>query len=321
VIVPCYNTAPYVAETLASIFAQTYLDFEVVVVNDGSPDTEELERAVAPWMEKVVYLKTENQGLAGARNNGIRASRGEFLALLDSDDCWEPTFLEVLVHELDTQPSLDIVYPRVVSLERPEEPSRPTNTTCAEITFASLIEEKSCVAVSVLARRVAFERVGLFDSNLRRSEDFDMWLRCVKSGSRIAFCDKAAFRYRRRPDSLSANHAKMCAAACQVLEKMRTAVQMTDEERQILENAVRRFKGRQLFFEGKDAFVTGDYVTAIDAFKRADAFLNSRRLRLICVLLVVMPETSRTFYLWTVRRRNSRSRTREVTKPSLSCSP
>ena len=112
VIIPCYNTAGYVVETLESVFSQTYKDYEVVVVNDGSPDTPSLELALAPWRDKITYIKTENHGLAGARNNGIRASSGELVALLDSDDVWEPNYLEVQVSKLDENPSADIVYPR-----------------------------------------------------------------------------------------------------------------------------------------------------------------------------------------------------------------
>ena len=82
-IIPCYNTAGYVVETLESVFSQTYKDYEVVVVNDGSPDTPSQELAIAPWRDKITYIKTENHGLAGARNNGIRASSGERVALLD----------------------------------------------------------------------------------------------------------------------------------------------------------------------------------------------------------------------------------------------
>jgi len=93
VIIPCYNTAQFVAETLDSVFSQTYSDYEVVVVNDGSPDTPDLERVLGPYLSRIVYVKSDNCGLAGARNNGIRASKGELIALLDSDDAWEPRYL------------------------------------------------------------------------------------------------------------------------------------------------------------------------------------------------------------------------------------
>src|SRR5581483_4665750 len=94
VIIPAYNAAAFIAETLDSVYAQTFADFEVIVVNDGSPDTEDLERELAPYREKLSYIKQENQGAAAARNTGIKAARGEFVAFLDADDTWLLAFLE-----------------------------------------------------------------------------------------------------------------------------------------------------------------------------------------------------------------------------------
>jgi glycosyltransferase involved in cell wall biosynthesis len=86
VIIPSYNTAPLIANCLDSVFAQSFSDFEVVVVNDGSPDTAKLEEALRPYLEKIVYIVQENKRAAGARNTAIGKARGEFLAFLDSDD-------------------------------------------------------------------------------------------------------------------------------------------------------------------------------------------------------------------------------------------
>jgi glycosyltransferase involved in cell wall biosynthesis len=80
VIIPAYNVAPYVGETLRSVFAQTFVDFEVIIVNDGSPDTEEFERVLTPFRERINYLTQENRGASAARNTGLRAARGEFVA-------------------------------------------------------------------------------------------------------------------------------------------------------------------------------------------------------------------------------------------------
>ncbi len=77
VIIPAYNVAPYIAQTLNSVFAQTKSAFEVIVVNDGSPDTAELEEVLRPFRDRIVYLKQENRGLSGARNTGIRAATGD----------------------------------------------------------------------------------------------------------------------------------------------------------------------------------------------------------------------------------------------------
>jgi glycosyltransferase involved in cell wall biosynthesis len=94
VIIPAYNAAEYIGETLDSVFAQTFTSYEVIVINDGSPDTEALEKVLKRYPANLRYLKQENQGAAAARNAGLRAAAGEFVAFLDADDIWFPHFLE-----------------------------------------------------------------------------------------------------------------------------------------------------------------------------------------------------------------------------------
>jgi glycosyltransferase involved in cell wall biosynthesis len=299
VIIPCYNTARFVSEALSSVFAQTFTDYEAIVVNDGSPDTPELEQALSPWLEKIVYIKTENRGLAGARNTGIQASKGELIALLDSDDAWEPNYLEAQVRHLSENPSADIVYPNAVIFGDSPHAGRlfmELSPSSGEVTFKSLLQEECCVMVSVLARRRALERAGLFDESLRSCEDFDLWVRCVKTGSRIIYHDQPLVRYRRRKDSLSADPVWMFQNALKVLTKIGVSQDLTAAEREILENTVRRFTGRQLFHEGKRAFLAGDAALAADLLQRANAYLESGRLRWILLLLRTMPRFARFAY-------------------------
>src|SRR5882762_7560487 len=93
IIIPAYNVAPFIRETLASVFAQTFTDFEVIIINDGSPDSEEFELAIKPYRERIRYLKQENRGASAARNAGLRAAGGELIAFLDADDLWSPNYL------------------------------------------------------------------------------------------------------------------------------------------------------------------------------------------------------------------------------------
>ena len=298
IIIPCYNTARFVEETLSSVFSQTYLDYEVVVVNDGSPDTPALERVLGPFLPRIVYVKTENCGLAGARNNGIRASKGELVALLDSDDLWEPTYLEVQVRKLDENPSADIVYCRAsIFGDTPRAGSFLAPST-GDVTFTSLVEEKCVVMVSLLARRRAFDRAGLFDPQLRSCEDFDMWLRCVKTGSRIIYHDDVLVRYRKREGSLSSDPVWMLASAIKVLIKMRTAVVLNEKEKAVVESAIRRWEGKKLFQEGRRALDQSDVPTAIQCFEQANLRLREFRLWIILRLLRIMPSTTRAVYRW-----------------------
>src|SRR5260370_36978455 len=110
VIIPAYNVAPYIAETLESVFAQTKSAFEVIIVNDGSPDTEKLEGALPTFRDRILYLEQENRGLSGARNTGIRAAKGDLIALLDGDDLWMPKYIETQTEFLRRHPEYDLVY-------------------------------------------------------------------------------------------------------------------------------------------------------------------------------------------------------------------
>ncbi|MGH9799036.1 MAG: glycosyltransferase family A protein, partial [Blastocatellia bacterium] len=109
IIIPAYNLAPYIAETLDSVFAQTCRDFEIIVINDGS--TDDTEERIAPYRNRIVYIRQENRGVMAARNVGLQAARGRYIALLDGDDLWLPNFLEVLVGMLEADPDLSVAYP------------------------------------------------------------------------------------------------------------------------------------------------------------------------------------------------------------------
>ena len=109
VIIPAYQAAEHVREALDSVFAQTYTNFEVVLVNDGSPDTEALEQAIRSYGERLTYIRQENRGPSGARNTAIRTARGKYIACLDSDDIYLPEHLARLVPLLE-EGALDLVY-------------------------------------------------------------------------------------------------------------------------------------------------------------------------------------------------------------------
>src|ERR1700692_783320 len=107
VIVPAYKVTDFIAKTLDSLRSQTFRDFETIVVNDGCPDSENLERVLEPYRGEIVYIRQENQGLAGARNTAIKAARAPLVGLLDSDDAWEPDYLEVQTKFLAEHPQVD----------------------------------------------------------------------------------------------------------------------------------------------------------------------------------------------------------------------
>ena len=280
VIIPAYNTASFIGSTMASVVAQTYTDYEIIVVNDASPDTAEMERALAPYRDRITYLVLEqNRGLAGARNAGIRVARGRYVALLDSDDEWEPTYLAEQVAIMESQPSLAVLYPNARIVGDHPHAGRTYMDVCpsdGEPTFRSVLTQKCNVFVGVLARREALLRVGLFDESLRSVEDFDLWLRVLASGARMGYHRRVLVRYRKRRDSLSANPIWMAQRVVQVLEQLAARLDVAPEDRAAVAKRLAYFRARLDLAEGKHAFFRLETDSALKHLERANEFFKSR---------------------------------------------
>src|SRR5580658_951280 len=192
IVIPSYNTAGLMANCLNSVFAQTYTNLETLVVNDGSPDTAELEKVLRPFMDRIVYLKQENKRAAGARNNAIRQARGEFVAFLDSDDTWMPDHLASQMQLFAADPSLGLTYSNGwVGLPGEEREFMERCPSAGEATFGSLLVERCQIPIStVVARKQAIVKAGGFDEKLARCDDYDMWMRTAFHGAKIGYSRK-----------------------------------------------------------------------------------------------------------------------------------
>ncbi len=166
----------------------------MIVINDGSPDTAELERVLETYLHRITYLKQENLGASAARNAGLRKARGEFVAFLDADDVWLPSYLRDQLAFIEQQ-GCDMVCADAMHFGGSPFDGRtymdvlmadaPSN---GEVTFKGLISGKqSLITSGLVARREAIFKVGLFDEALRNSQDFDLWLRLARNGSRLAY--------------------------------------------------------------------------------------------------------------------------------------
>lgn len=306
VIVPAYNAAHFIADALDSVFAQTYQDFEIVVVNDGSPDAPALERALAPYRDRVTYIAQENGGPSRARNAAARAARGRYLALLDADDVWEPDYLASQVAALEADPSADVVYANGVIFGEGTDAGREMldafPSAEGEVTFERVLTGESTVLICAVVRRAAFERVGGFDDRLRAAEDFDLWLRVLKSGGRILCNRRRLMRYRRSAGSNSSSHERMYSAALAVFEKTAARDDLTDGERRALERETARYRAMLRLAEGKRALARGDTRAARGAFAEANSYFGSAKLRAVLCALRVAPWLLRGAYRARERR-------------------
>ncbi|MHC4443523.1 MAG: glycosyltransferase [Planctomycetota bacterium] len=176
VIIPTYNRKELLADTLESVAAQTFKDYEIIVVDDGSDDgTREF---IAGRDQKIRYLWQENQGVAEARNHALRVNTSKYVAFLDSDDLWKPTFLERAVSRIHEHPEEALVFTDFVSIDTNKKVLRghrkiPCSGDITEALFASTFIHTS----AVVARSSIVRDAGGFDGRLTHNEDYDLWLR------------------------------------------------------------------------------------------------------------------------------------------------
>lgn len=296
VIMPAYNVAAYIGEALESVFAQTFKDYEVIVVNDGSPDTEELERVLAPYQNRILYFKQENRGVSAARNVGVRAARGTFIAHLDPDDLWEPDYLQAQLAEIERDPSIDVVYPDAFMFGDGPVAGRRYMDWCqseGEVTIENVLRERCHIMGSLLARRAAVIKAGPFDEDLRSCEDFDMWLRILNSGGRIAYHRRVLMRYRRRLDSHTSDFRQLNDSFLRVLVKVERTFDLSPAELEALHERRNQVRAEMALASGKQAFFRGDTKTAIANLRAANEHFRSVRLTFATLFMRLMPRLLR----------------------------
>jgi glycosyltransferase involved in cell wall biosynthesis len=179
VVIPTYNRRHLVVEAIESVLAQTYRPLEIIVVDDGSTDGTEEE--LSRFKDKLRYLRQENRGPSAARNLGIRAATGEFVALLDSDDLWEPAKIEKQVALMERSPQVGVVFCEIQRLN--VTTGETVVRHCPRDLRGDLRREllrRNCVIGSdsaVVVRRACFDQIGVFDEGLQQAEDWDLWIR------------------------------------------------------------------------------------------------------------------------------------------------
>ena len=312
IIIPAYNSSAYIAETLDSVFAQTFKSYEVIVINDGSPDTERLERELKPYSGKLQYIKQENRGAAAARNAGVRAARGELVAFLDADDTYLPNFLERQIKFLKNN-NADLVFsdallfgdsPLVGRTFMQVQPSH------GEVTAEKLLAVKVTVLTStVVARKEPIIKVGLFDESLRRGQDFDLWLRLAKSGFRFAYQREVLAHHRIVESGLSGSTTSQLQRTLTVLKAIKARDGLTSGEKAALEFSLKRTLRELALENGKERLLSRDFGGALESFNEAKKFRHSWKLIIVCLGLRVAPEI-----LWRVYHRRGTAPGRVVTE-------
>ncbi len=225
ICIPAYKADKYLDAALASVRVQTFTDWEVIVTEDGSRDRAEdiVRQFAASVAQRVLYQRHEvNQGLPATRNTGIAAARGEFIALLDADDAWEPAHLETL---LSTQAATgaDFVHSGSILFDSETgatlECRRPSPEQLAQFPVSLYAGTYVIQPSSVLVRKTVFDRIGVYDTSFRYCEDLELWFRAAKGGVAFAFSGTDTCRYRKHAGALSNQGGPMSIAAARAYAK------------------------------------------------------------------------------------------------------
>lgn len=203
VIVPAYNYAHFLPDTLQSIQEQSYPHWECIVVDDGSTDnTRNIVAEFVKADERFKYIFQKNKGLPGARNTGIKEACGKYIQFLDADDMIEANKLADHVSFLIKHPDVDIVYAeaRYFSDEHPDKlfydinceniPWMPKVSGKGKTILTELLKKNFMPVNSPMVRREVFDNLGLFDETLKSHEDWELWLRCANQGKSFVFLDR-----------------------------------------------------------------------------------------------------------------------------------
>jgi glycosyltransferase involved in cell wall biosynthesis len=204
VIIPTYNCADYIGDALRSVAIQAVQDLEIIVVDDCSSDLTQfvVTRSELPCR---FFVNDRNLGPAGTRNHGILQSKGHYLAFLDADDAWLPGKLTAQLQVLDSDPGLLAVGGQMIpwACDPPAASSAGSVSAIKQYSFDEMVVRNRLATPTVVCRRDALAKVGLFDESMNISEDYELWLRLCSIG-RVGRIDVPLARFRQRADGASA---------------------------------------------------------------------------------------------------------------------
>jgi glycosyltransferase involved in cell wall biosynthesis len=254
VIIPAFNCGRFLSETLESVFAQSFRDYEIVVVNDGS--TDETEEVIRPYQSRLIYIVQPNKGLPAALNAGLKLAKGELIAILDADDIWHPDKLKEQVQLLDKHPQVGLCFTNYTTFGG----SEPTTSWFADhdalvwkyphrrvsdhnylLTGPSVLLDLLTVQAlpkpsSLMFRRKCIDRVGYFDESLTFIQDTQICLRIGKHFP-FAFTDLCLLHRRIRENSLASiqSDRKYVLEHIHMLEKLGNWIDLTRAEKKAAE--------------------------------------------------------------------------------------
>ncbi len=319
VLMCAHNVAPFAAEAMTSVLLQKHRDLQIVIVNDGSSDTRELDNAISPFEKYITYLKQPHRGIAAARNSGIAACQGEVVAILDPDDIWEPDYLRVQLGTLEANPGAAVVYSNATyvgathlngALYADFYPSR------GPVTFESVCLGSCNIFSPALIRREALLAAardtggdtggdaggdtGVYDETLTGGwEGLDLYLRMLLAGHQIVYHSHPVYRVRPRPgDHLTGDAARRAGALAQMLVKIEETHWLTASQKRALHERLKRVRGRLALHAGTAALMAGEWSRAHAVLRDASQKDGTFALNLATWATALSPQTVSRIVRW-----------------------
>ena len=264
VIIPTYNSANYLPAAIESVLSQSFQDFEVIVIDDGSTDNTAM--VVRDYEPRIRYFCQTNSGVSKARNRGIEESKGEYVAFLDSDDTWLTDKLEHQIRALNQNPDYRVCYTAFVCVDEHLKPINVCRSEFATVALEDLLCFGNVVGsiCSVLAHRSLFDYSVRFDSNLSQCADWDMWVQLARQ-TELLYLDEVLVTYRQHTTNMSRNASLLEKDSQIVLEKAFSHPELKDVTRK----KKRKAFGRNSMVLAGTYFHAGQYISFLRCATRA----------------------------------------------------
>lgn len=244
VIIPTYNRANYICEAIDSVLNQTFQDFEIIVVDDGSTDN--TREVLEQYNKRIKYFYKTNGGEASARNLGVERSNGEYIAFLDSDDLWLPDKLKKQMTVFEKNSDIGLVYAQVYSIDKnghltgqikPAKPARNLN---------DLLDGHRISMMTVVVKKTDLLKAGLFDKEIKVAVDTDMWIRLARN-IKIDFIEEPLAKYRWHSNNISNSIEEMYLGHIKIFKKI-----LTDNSLQIPKRIKKLKLAREYYLLAKE---------------------------------------------------------------------
>ncbi len=292
-IVMCaFNAARYIRETIDSVLAQTFTDFELIIVNDGSSDqTVEIVHSYSD--ARIVLLEQQNAGPAAARNTALKQASGNYLAILDSDDLWLSHYLETMLGIFKTDSNIDFVYPNAELFGTPSWNGKrfmDRDPSSLPVTLDKLISRECNVFISSVFKREIIDQVGGFDISLRGSEDLDLWLRICQAGYNFTFTTEVLAKYRKRDDSLSSGSENFYQNVVAAMTKLKANPTLTTRQKELADCYIKRVEAEDYEARYRRKFAARNFQAAASDLREVIARQPSLKRRILAFGLELFPE-------------------------------